>query len=132
MSTELAVTAVTQALRDILTKEVPQKWGVDVLSGDLQKQLFVEALPPHKVRDHHATENVLNVFLYRTEVNAAWRNHALPVAGKTPESATPPLALNLEYLITAYGEDDREEVAHFFLASCTTRPSVRGRSFSTS
>jgi hypothetical protein len=28
----------------------------------------------------------------------------------------PPLALNLEYLITAYGEDDREEVAHFFLA----------------
>jgi Pvc16 N-terminal domain len=30
-------------------------------------------------------------------------------------SRATPLALNLEYLITAYGEEEREEVAHFFL-----------------
>src|SRR5258706_3325705 len=101
MSNELAVTAVTQTLRQILTDEVAQKWGVDVLGGDLTQQLFVESLPPHKVREHHATANVLNLFLYRADVNAAWRNHPLPSAGKNADTAPPPLPLNLTYLITA-------------------------------
>ncbi len=115
MSTELAVTAVTEALRQLLLDEVVDKWGTDVLSGDLTKQRFIETLPLHKVRERHPSENVVNLFLYRTDVNAAWRNLAPPAQGKPGDSPATPLALNLEYLITAYGEDDREEVAHFFL-----------------
>jgi hypothetical protein len=112
MSTELAITAVTASLQDLLTKSIADKWGANVLGGDLGKHFTVTTLPLHKVREQNASENILNLFLYRTEVNAAWRNHPLP--GQSA-NATPPLALNLDYLITAYGEDDREEVAHFFL-----------------
>jgi hypothetical protein len=115
MSTELAVTAVTQTLRQILDDEIEHKWGTDVLSGDLTKERFITNLPPHKVRDVHATDSVVNLFLYRTDVSAAWRNMSPPVQGKPGETDPPPLAINLEYLVSAYGEDDREEVAHFFL-----------------
>ena len=57
-------------------------------------------------------QNVVNLSLFRVDFNAAWRNQPLPSQG---ESAPPPLALNLDYLITAYGEDDHEDVAQFFL-----------------
>jgi hypothetical protein len=115
VSTELAVTAVTQTLRQLLEEGIPHKWGADVLSGDLTKERYIETLPPYQVRHRRRSENVVNLFLYRTDVNAAWRNLSMPVQGKPGERDAPPLALDLEYLISAYGEDDREEVAHFFL-----------------
>jgi hypothetical protein len=115
MSTDLAVTAVTRTIRQILDDEVADKWGNDVLGGDLTKQFVVANLPPHKVRDAHPSQNVVNVFLYRTDFNAAWRNLPLPSQTKSGEDGPSPLALNLEYLIIAYGEDDREDAAHFFL-----------------
>ena len=115
MSTDLAVTAVTRTLRQVLDDECADKWGNDVLGGDLTKQFVVANLPPHKVRDAHPSQNVVNVFLYRTDLNAAWRNLPLPSQTKAGEDGPPPLALNLEYLVTAYGEDDREDAAHFFL-----------------
>jgi hypothetical protein len=114
MSNELGVTAVTRTIRQLLTDGVAPKWGTDVPGGDLLKQLFIETLPPHLVRKKHVSENVINIYLYRTDLNGAWRNQPLPAAGKG-SSANPPLALNLDYLITAWGEDDQEEVAHFFL-----------------
>ena len=115
MSTELAVTAVTQTLRKLLEEEVADKWGDDVLDGNLTQGRLITTLPPHKVRELFAAENVINLFLYRTDVNAAWRNLSPPTQGKPGEGGAPPLALNLEYLISAYGEGEREEVAHFFL-----------------
>jgi uncharacterized protein DUF4255 len=115
VSTELAITAVTATLRQVLDDEVAGKWGVDVLSGDLTKDRFITNLPLHKVRELHTSENIINLFLYRTDVNPAWRNLSPPTQGKSGDGAPPPLALNLEYLISAYGEDDREEVAHFLL-----------------
>jgi hypothetical protein len=115
MSTDLAVTAVTRTLRQLLDDECADKWGNDVLGGDLTKQFVVANLQPHKVRDAHPSQNVVNVFLYRTDLNAAWRNLPLPSQTKAGEDGPAPLALNLEYLITAYGEDDREDAAHFFL-----------------
>jgi hypothetical protein len=116
MSSELAVTAVTRTLRQILADQIDDKWGNDVLGGDLTKQLHVTNFAPHKVRDVHPSQNVVNVFLYRTDINAAWRNMPLPSQAKPGEAVSPPLPLNLEYIVTAYGEDDREDAAHFFLA----------------
>jgi hypothetical protein len=112
VSTELAVTAVTETLLKLLSDEVEQQWDN---TPSLTKQCYFEALPLHKVRERHASENVINLFLYRTEENAAWRNIALPVQGKPGANGAAPLALNLEYLITAYGEDDKEQIAHYFL-----------------
>ena len=104
MSTDLAITAVTRTIRQLLDDEIEDTWG-PILEGELSKSVEVTNLLPHKVRDKHATANVVNVFLYKTDYNAAWRNMDEPT----------PLAINLEYLITAYGEDDEEEAAHYFL-----------------
>jgi hypothetical protein len=106
MSTDLAITAVTRTIRQIIAGLIETNWG-NVLEGPLTKAIEVTNLLPHKVRDTHASANVINVFLYKTDYNAAWRNLPPPPT---------PLAINLEYLITAYGEDDKEEAAHFFLA----------------
>ncbi len=110
MSNEMAVAAVTLTMQSILSAEVKDKMVDPPLGVDLTKQLFVTSLPPHVVRTKHTAENVVNLFLYRTEVNAAWRNHPMP-----PQGGHPPLAINLEYLITAYGEDDREIAGHYLL-----------------
>ena len=115
MSTELAVTAVTETLRTILHDQLDKKWGNDGPDGDLTQDLVITSLPLHKVRELHKEVNVVNLFLYRTEVNAAWRNLSAPAQGKPGEGGAPPLALNLEYLVSAYGEGEREVVAHFFL-----------------
>src|SRR5262245_11605325 len=114
MSTDLAITAVTRTIRQIVEDGIEKKWGNDVLEGDLNNDIVVTNLLPHKVRDLHAAKNVLNIFLYKTDLNAGWRNMPPPTA-KPGENATPPLALNLEYLVIAYGEDDKEEPAHWFL-----------------
>jgi len=115
MSTDLAITAVTRTLRQILSEQVEQTWDPAVPSPNLTQQLVVDHVPPHKVRDLHQAKNVLNLYLYRTELNAAWRNMPLPTQAKPGEPVTPPLALNLEYLLTSYGEDDREDASHYFL-----------------
>jgi hypothetical protein len=56
----------------------------------------------------------LNVFLYQTVVNAAWRNLDMPRQVRPGEAGAPPLALNLNYLVTAYGrgESDNDSVSH--------------------
>jgi Pvc16 N-terminal domain len=113
MSSEHAIITVTRALRQILSTYIPQTMGLS--SGDVQQAFEVVTLPPHRVRDLKQVENLINLFLYRTDVNAAWRNMPLPSQAKPGESAPPPLALNLEYMISAYGEREQEDIAHFFL-----------------
>lgn len=105
MSTELGVSAVSLALRDLMISGVKLDDGLVPLA--IKKGLEHTLLPLDRVRIKHQHSNVINVFLYRVHASAAYRN--LTFAGQTP------LALNLEYLITAYGEDEREEVSHFLL-----------------
>lgn len=100
MSTALAVAAVTQALKNLLADGVLDE-HVTGNVGDV----LISALPPDRI----ATEGVnaksqLNLFLYQVTENAAWRNMDLPtrdVDGK--RVANSPLALNLHYLLMAYG-----------------------------
>ena len=131
MSTELAITAVTSTLVKLLEDEVADKWGPDVLSGNLTKERVITALRPNRVRERYPESNVLNLFLYRTEVSAAYRNFSPP-----GQAGSPPLGLNLEYLVSAYGEvtgkrwpissSDRRA------GSSTISRSSRGRTSSTS
>ncbi len=119
MSNELAISAVTLALRNFLYDGVTFN-TLPLFDSDpkvvfpipIGKTLDIAMLPLHKVRDKFPDTNVVNLSLFRVDFNAAWRNQPLPSQG---ESAPPPLALNLDYLITAYGEDDHEDVAHFLL-----------------
>jgi hypothetical protein len=113
MSNELAITAVTFALRNYLIDAV--KIPVAPASLNIQKEFRFTTLPLHKVREKFSVENVINLLLYRVEVNAAWRNQPLPSQARPGENGPPPLSLDLEYLVTAYGEEDREEISQFIL-----------------
>jgi len=131
MSSELAILAVTRTIRNILATEIPHKFGLSG-SGDVTQGFDVTMQPLHKVRDNNKIDNLINLYLYRTEVNAAWRNMALPTTSKPTDNAQPPLALNLEYLISAYGEGDSEDIAHYYLGAamrvlhdCTILPRAK-------
>lgn len=101
MSNALGLAAVTAVLRNLLDNglieaEFPAASGSPVT---------VSALPPDRIplEGNNATPR-LNLFLYRVAANPGWQNQALP--SRDPAGAritNPPLALNLHYLVTAYG-----------------------------
>jgi hypothetical protein len=96
MSDSLAISAVTVALRQRLQR---------ALDADLPGTR-VTTRPPDKARDNQAG-NQLNLFLFHVSPNASLRNAAASAPG--PAGPRPsPLALNLLYLISAYGRDDDE------------------------
>jgi hypothetical protein len=101
MSSPLAIAAVTIAIRNLLFKEVNAEPG---LAGTL-----VSTQPPDKARVTNPTGNLVNVFLYQTAHNAAWRNMDLPGVIRPGETGQPPLPLNLHYLITAYSDNDDDK-----------------------
>lgn len=91
MSNSLAIAAVTATMRKLLEDSVSD------ISGAV-----ASTQPPDKV----TTTNLVNLFLYQTVINAAWRNRDMPRQVKPGETGQPPLALNLYYLLTAYGQGD--------------------------
>jgi hypothetical protein len=101
MSSPTAIAAVTATLRHLLDRGL----GADYPGTR------VTTRPPDKARDNSAG-NQVNLFLYHTLPNAAWRNRGLPDA-----AGPAPLALNLYYLLTAYGQndDDADPTSHRLL-----------------
>jgi hypothetical protein len=106
MSNSLAIAATTATIRNLLLTQVPQH---DNDLADLQ----VTTQPPDVARKGITTSQ-LNLFLYVTMINGAWRNMDMPRQVRPGENGSPPLALNLHYLITAYGrgDTDNEAVSH--------------------
>jgi Pvc16 N-terminal domain len=106
MSNTLAIAATTAALRNVLLAQMPD------LDSDLS-DLEVTTQPPDLARKG-ITKAQLNLFLYQTVVNGAWRNMDMPRQVRPGETGAPPLPLNLHYLITAYGrgDSDNEAVSH--------------------
>ncbi|MGC1306302.1 MAG: DUF4255 domain-containing protein [Phormidesmis sp.] len=105
MSNALAIAAVTTTLRNLLSRGI----GGEIGSGG------VTTKPPDKARDGGDTTNQLNLFLYRTHPNPAWQNRELPSRVRPGETGAQPLALNLYYLITAYGQNSDDLLAHQLL-----------------
>lgn len=104
MSNALAIAAVTSTLVNLLA-------DVDQVAGGAQ----VTARPPDSAREN-VTGHQLNVFLYQTAPDAAWRNQEPPRARGGEAAVTrPPLALQLHYLLTAIASDGDEVVAHRIL-----------------
>lgn len=98
MSNALAIAAVTTMLDYLITQALARSLAVSLES--------VTAKPPDKARDSGESTNQINIFLYQTLPNAAWRNQDLPSRVKPGETGRPPLALTLSYLITAYGKNN--------------------------
>jgi hypothetical protein len=101
VSTALAIASVTAVLRDLLNNGLIDHNVSKVLESDIT----VTSLPPDRIDTTVAAQNSqLNVFLYHVAPNVAWRNARLPSRDSDGNRiSNPPLALDLHYLITAYG-----------------------------
>ncbi len=104
MSNSLAIAAVTATLQNLIFQGTREELG----SGD------ITALPLDKARENR-DRNQINLFLYHTMPSPAWSNRAKPRRVRHGETEKPPLALDLYYLITAYGESDNDPKSHALL-----------------
>jgi hypothetical protein len=100
MSNSLAIAAVTVTLRGLLMR------GLGIPD--------VTVKPLDTARKGLNTDQV-NLFLYQTAIDAAWRNQDMPRQIKPGETGQPALPLCLYYLVTAYGEGDDEPKAQKLL-----------------
>jgi hypothetical protein len=114
VSNSLAVGAVTATLYRLLSRTNTPLPG-DPLTGDPLSDAQVSTKSPDKARDPQESYNQVNVFLYQVEYNAALRNMPMPGAVKSGESAVPPVALVLNYLLTFYGRSADDVLAHRLL-----------------
>src|SRR5580693_6152387 len=109
MSSALAISAVSAVLQYWLTQvfgnsPVLSSVAVSAKAPDiLQTEITAAGTPQMRV----------NVFLHQVTHNPAWRNVESPslAADGSTQLSSPPLALDLHYLMTAYGTDDWEAEA---------------------
>lgn len=102
MSNALAIAAVTTTLRAMLDTALALAFGgVDV-----------STLPPDKART--GVGDQINLFLYNTSIDAALRNTP-PRTSRPGESGEPALPLRLQYLVTAYGQNENDAFGHRLL-----------------
>jgi len=103
MSNYLAIAAVTATLRNLLERGI----GTEPDMNDIN----VTTLPLDKAREG-ITTNQVNLLLYQTAVNGAWRNQDLPGPGHATSAGAgrPPLPLTLHYLLTAFGSGNNDGV----------------------
>ena len=105
MSSALAIAGVTAVLQDLLNDGLINH----NVSGVLGSTVTVRALPPDRLEPANGTESTqLNLFLHRVTPNSGWRNQGLPSRDGSGQNrlTNPPLALDLHYLLSAYGSED--------------------------
>jgi len=101
MSTARAIAATTAVIRETL-----QTRFNNVPLGPVGS-VTVSALPPDRLGLGAEDANVLNLFLYEVTPNVGWRNMDLPSRDSAGNPlSNPPLALDLHYMMTAYGQED--------------------------
>jgi hypothetical protein len=115
MSSALAIAGVSAVLQFYLTNlymPVSALFGgvvtVSAKSPDIVQKAFTPGSP----------ENQVNLFLHQVTHNVGWRNQDLPsvAADGRTRLSNPPLALDLHYLLTAYGSEDWQAEALLGLA----------------
>ncbi|ALF52897.1 hypothetical protein ACX27_08560 [Nostoc piscinale CENA21] len=103
MANALAIAAVTAVLKDLLNN--------GLIDAQLDNDVTVTALPPDRIPVNQNGQNTtqLNLFLYQVTANPAWRNEGLPTYNARGDRVcNTPLALDLHYLLTAYGSQEFE------------------------
>jgi Pvc16 N-terminal domain len=113
MSNSLAIAAITSAIRNLLDSKINASLLDDPSTDVGLAGTSVSTKSPDKART--GSGNQVNVFLCQTMPNAAWRNMDLPQQSKPNEVGRPPLALNLMYLISAFGNADDEQLSQRLL-----------------
>jgi Pvc16 N-terminal domain len=110
MSYALAIATVSAVLKSLLDNRLAEQ-GVAATVGDVS----VTALPPDRISVGTEERSQLNLFLYRITPNTALRRSPREGAEKggardqakgAGQGSPPALALDLHYLLSAYGEQD--------------------------
>ncbi len=105
MSNALAIAAVTAVIKDLLDNAVIGQ-SVNLAVGG---SVTVTALPPGRIAVGKDETAQINLFLYHVAPNQGWRNMGLPSTGDRGERlSSPTLALDLFYMLTAYGKESFE------------------------
>ena len=100
MSRPLALPTVTAVLQNFLQNSITDHDFAAVLGGNIT----VSAEPPDRIDNGGASPDRINLFLFQATENQGWRNLAFPSRNASGERiSNPPLALDLSYLLTAYG-----------------------------
>jgi hypothetical protein len=99
MSSALSLASVTALLKSLLENGLATAGVTSKLGGDAT----VSALPPDRVTSGADEKAQLNVYLYHITPHNAMRNTTPSSSGQNGHR---PLALELHYLLTAYGSQD--------------------------
>jgi hypothetical protein len=103
MSNALAIAGVTAVLKDLLDDGLIDHRVTDTMG----QGVTVSALAPDAIQLGADAQPRLNLFMHQATPNAAWRNVGYPSRGASgARISSPPLALDLHYLVTAYGSAD--------------------------
>ena len=99
MSNGLAIAAVTAIFKNLLEDGLVQNAALSSMGN-----VLVTTLPPDQISVGVDGQPQLNLFLYQVSQN---RNADLGKSDRTnEEDALPPLAIDLHYVLTAYGNKD--------------------------
>ena len=101
MSSALAIASMTYVLKSLLDNRLIQS-GVTASVGEVT----VTALPPDRITTGSDERSQINLFLYRVTPHTTWRGARIGIGESPRDAGIPTLALDLYYLITAYGERD--------------------------
>lgn len=101
MSSSLALASVTAVLKNLLENGLVDR-GV---SASIGADATVSALPPDRITTGTDERPQLNLFLYHVTPNTGMRRLAR-TEQQGDERRSAPLALDLHYLLTAYGAAD--------------------------
>jgi len=105
MSNALAIAGVTAVIKDLLDSGMIDQ----AISDTLGAGVLVTSMAPDTISLDNSESPQLNLFLHQVTPNVAWRNAALPSRDAAGNRITnPPLALDLHYLLTAYGRAELE------------------------
>lgn len=98
----LAIATCTAVLKDLLDNRIVQR-DIASIVGDV----IVTALPPDRIQVGSEERPQLNLFLYRVTPNTRWRGEPGGRAGMTNGASG--IALDLHYLLSAYGAQDLQQ-----------------------
>jgi len=113
MSNTLAIGAVTSTLQQILNEVATPLPGDPNPDPELADG-FCSVKPLDVARENEG-KNQLNLFLYQMQANGTFRNMDYNGSVHSGESGQQPLAINLFYVLTAYGKDANDIKAHRLL-----------------
>jgi len=104
MSTALGIAAITHVLKDVLNDGLIN----NNVAADLSLVVNVTSLPPGQVETTSGGPTTqLNLFMYRVTPNIGWTNTGYPSRNDRGDIINnPPLALDLHYLLTAFGDNE--------------------------